>query len=199
MPSTRRGGLSWRYIRRRRGAWLVAIAVALGIGLVLAALRGDGGDGGAPLSSSVPTATIAVPAPELSPDPTRLQRAEVLEVIDGDTIDVRIDGAEERVRYYGVDTPERGDRCYREAKRRNEALAGADVLLLPDPSPEGRDRDRFGRLLRYVFDEQGASIDGRLIAEGLALAWREDGAYRARLVAAEEQTRAVGAGCLWQD
>jgi endonuclease YncB( thermonuclease family) len=98
------------------------------------------------------------------------------------------------VRYYGVDTPERGDDCYGEAKDRNEALAANTVLLL---LPDERNRDRGGRLLRYVFDEQGESIDATLIAEGLARAWPDDGAYRDTLVALEHQVVAASVGCLW--
>ena len=116
-----------------------------------------------------------------------------MRVIDGDTIDVRVDVAEERVRYYGVDTPERGDACFSEATDRNEQLVGDTVLLLPD----ARERDRYGRLLRYVFDTQGRSIDGQLIAEGLAHAWTEDGAYRDQLIEVEALASAGDVGCLW--
>jgi len=68
------------------------------------------------------------------------------------------------------------------------------VLLLPD----ARERDRFDRLLRYVFDTDGASIDAQMIAEGLAHAWTEDGAYRDQLIALEADARASGVGCLWE-
>ncbi|MGB2695525.1 MAG: thermonuclease family protein, partial [Dehalococcoidia bacterium] len=111
----------------------------------------------------------------------------------GDTIDVRVGGREERVRYYGVDTPELGDRCFADATARNEALVGERVLLLSD----ARERDPFDRLLRYVFTTSRESIDARLIAEGLALAWREDGTYRDQLAALESEARQQGAGCLW--
>ncbi len=174
------------------------LTLALGILLgVLAGRDGDGGEGG-PAGTALPSPTLAVALPDIRPAPALLERAEVVGIIDGDTIDVELDGREagvrrERVRYYGVDTPERGDRCYREAKERNEALAAEAVLLLPDV----RDRDRSGRLLRYAFDEQGGSIDARLIAEGLALAWPEDGTYRDELLALEEEARAAEVGCLW--
>jgi micrococcal nuclease len=117
----------------------------------------------------------------------------VIDVIDGDTIDVELNGREERVRYYGIDTPERGDDCFSEARRRNQELVGDAVLLLPD----ARERDRSGRLLRYVFDASGNSIDGQLIAEGLAYAWRDDGSHRDLLIGAEDGARAARAGCLW--
>ena len=182
------------FLRRRSTRWLFAAIATLTIGILLGVIAGTrDDDGGA--TPAAPTPTLAVALPDLAPDAEALQRAEVLDVIDGDTIDVRIGGQEERVRYYGVDTPERGDRCYNEATERNEALAGVSVLLLPD----ARERDGFDRLLRYVFDTAGASIDARLIAEGLAVAWRDDGAYRDELVALEEDARAAEAGCLWSE
>ncbi len=122
-----------------------------------------------------------------------LREVEVEEVIDGDTIDVRLDGIETRIRYFGVDTPERGRACYREATDRNEMLIGDTVLLLPD----ARTEDDFGRLLRYVFLPDGTSIDATLVAEGFGEAWTSDGRYRDQIVALEAEARAAGRGCLW--
>jgi len=162
------------------------------VGIVLGVIAGAGDENGG--DAGAPTPTLAVSLPDLAPEQARLQEAEVLDVIDGDTIEVRLDGRSDRVRYYGLDAPERGERCFGEAKQRNEALVGGEVLLLPD----ARERDRSGRLLRYVFTEDGVSIDARLIAEGLGGAWREDGGYRDELVALEAEARAVGVGCLWE-
>ena len=177
--------------RRRSTRWLVAAILTLTVGIVLGVLAGDGEEAD---SDAVPTPTLAVALPDLQPNQARLQEGEVLRVIDGDTIDVLVGGREERVRYYGVDTPERGERCYDEASERNEALVGEAVLLLPD----ARERDPFDRLLRYIFTEGGVSVEARLIAEGLGTAWREDGAYRDELVALEAETRTADAGCLWE-
>jgi endonuclease YncB( thermonuclease family) len=124
-----------------------------------------------------------------------LQQGRVLDVIDGDTIGVTLpDGTHAEVRYFGVDTPERGTRCFREATDRNEALVGSTVLLLPDK----RDKDAFGRLLRYVFTPDGVSIDATLVAEGFGNAWREDGAYRDVIIRLETEAQAAGRGCLWK-
>ncbi len=122
-----------------------------------------------------------------------LREVEVEEVIDGDTIDVRIDGIETPVRYFGVDTPERGRACYREAKDRNEMLIGDTVLLLAD----ARTQDDFGRLLRYVFLPDGTSIDATLVAEGFGEAWTRDGRYRDELITLEAEAREAERGCLW--
>ena len=190
------------FFSRRSTKWLAAAIITLTVGIILGMIAGGGGDDDADL---VPTPTLAVPLPDLQPPPRAggLQRAEVVQVVDGDTIEVRIDGRVEHVRYFGVDTPERGQRCFDEASERNEALVGNAVLLLSDARqrPDGRPsgRDRFDRLLRYVFDEDGSSIEARLIAEGLGVAWREDGAYRDELVTLEDEVRAADVGCLWQE
>lgn len=126
-------------------------------------------------------------------DPTGMQRAVVTHIVDGDTLDVLVDGREERVRLYGVDTTERGERCFRDATDRLEQLAGTEVLL----SPDARDRDRYGRLLRYVYRPDGLSIDAQLIAEGLGTAWRDDGRLRFALIALEDRARTAQQGCIW--
>lgn len=118
---------------------------------------------------------------------------DVIRVIDGDTLDVRAAQTELRVRLYGVDTPERGNRCFTEATERMRTLAGSQVQLVSD----ARQRDRYDRELRYAFTVGGESIDGMLIREGLAVAWREDGAQRAALIALEDGARASKTGCLW--
>ncbi len=124
-----------------------------------------------------------------------LQVAHIEDVIDGDTISARLpDGRYVAIRYFGIDTPEKGEPCYRDALQRNIELAGKKVLLLPDV----RETDRFGRLLRYIFTPDGVSIDATLVAEGFAHAWREDGAYRDQIIALEDGARAEGRGCLWR-
>ncbi len=210
------------FFQRRSTPWLIGALILLAIAGILSAIsRGDSGPRrvqgptvtaiasasaigatsslAAPTSRAAPTperdATVTVVTLNLSVDPAQLQTARVIDAIDGDTIDVEINGTTERIRYYGVDTPERGEACFSDATGRTEELIGSSVLLLPD----ARNRDPSGRLLRYVFDAQGASIDARLIAEGLALAWRADGTYRDHLVGLEEQARISGIGCLWDD
>ena len=127
--------------------------------------------------------------------PESLPAAVVMEVVDGDTIEVQLEGKRETVRYYGIDTPERQEPCYEEAKKRNEELAGRHVLLVAD----ARDRDSGGRLLRYIFTLDGYSIDAALVAEGFAHAWTYDGSYRDALMALEEEAQRENRGCLWGD
>jgi micrococcal nuclease len=91
--------------------------------------------------------------------------ARVVRVIDGDTIEVAIDGAEEDVRYIGVDTPETVKpgapvQCYGpQASAANHRLVeGRTVRLVFDRER----RDPYGRLLAYVYTR------GRGVAEKAA-------------------------------
>ena len=117
------------------------------------------------------------------------QLVDVLGVTDGDTIDTSIG----RVRFYGVDTPEREERCYTEATEFTELLVGTQVRLEDGPRLE----DSFGRRLAYVYDVSGNSVDVQLLAGGYATAWTRDGQHRDVLVGLEESARANQAGCLW--
>ena len=99
----------------------------------------------------------------------------VLRVIEGDTFAT---SGNQSVRLFGVDTPERGEKCYREATARLRELAGSEVRIELGP----RSKDRYGRLLYYVYTEHGDSIDEILVSEGLAKAWTRDGQHRDLLV-----------------
>lgn len=114
----------------------------------------------------------------------------VVRVIDGDTFDSQ--GG--RVRLFGINTPERGQRCHGVAARGLAQLAGS--LVRVDPGP--RTLDSGGRFLYYVFTEEGNSIDEMLVREGLALAWTRDGQHRDHLIGLERQARRAVTGCLWE-
>lgn len=92
--------------------------------------------------------------------------ATVQRIVDGDTIVVTIQGAQETVRYVGIDTPERGQPGYRAATEANRNLVGGRTVTL---QRDRTDRDAFGRLLRYIFLEDGTLVNGRMIADGWAM------------------------------
>jgi micrococcal nuclease len=126
--------------------------------------------------------------------------ARVLRVVDGDTIIVQLDGRRERVRYIGIDTPESVAQnqpiaCFgREASEANKALvSGKTVRLERDIS----DRDRYGRLLRYVYVD-GAFVNGELVRRGYASAItiQPDVRENDRLRSLEREARESGRG-LW--
>jgi endonuclease YncB( thermonuclease family) len=128
-------------------------------------------------------------------DPEHFPTVVVDRIIDGDTLDVRSGVTTSRVRLFGIDSAEEGERCYERAKARLAALASGEVRLASD----ARQRDGFGRELRYVFTPAGRSLDAALVDEGLATAWREDGALRGLLIGIEEAARAETRGCLWDE
>lgn len=119
-----------------------------------------------------------------------LERSEVIRVIDGDTLSVRVsDGSEEKVRLIGVDAPEskspdEAENCpeggQAEAHLGKALPKGTRVWLSKDTS----ERDRYGRLLRYVWLEEPADeaasspefcskcLNARLVTEGWAQAKR---------------------------
>ncbi len=166
---------------------VIASIVAFAAGLA----RIDGGaPGGSPSSEISRSRPTDVTPAALLPNAVLV---DVVKIVDGDTIDVRASQTELRVRLYGVDTPERGDRCFKEATDRTRTLAASQVQLVPDT----RLQDSFKRELRYVYTASGESIDAALIREGLALAWRQDGSQRVALIALEAQARAARTGCLW--
>lgn len=185
VPKTR---AQWRTISR---GWLkVVLFLALAAALMAVPYAIAVDDAQRPPLESQPTQLTLPSGFSL----TSLQEGKVEKIIDGDTIDVRINGSIARIRYFGVDTPERGDKCFREATDRNTQLVGEKVLLLPD----ARTEDNFGRLLRYVFLADGTSVDATLVAEGFGWAWTRDGRYRDQIVGLEDEAEAADRGCLWK-
>ena len=132
------------------------------------------------------------------------QNARVVRVVDGDTVIVRIAGAEYRLRYIGINAPESVtpgapvERMGHEAAAANLALvAGRDVTLEKDVS----ESDRFGRLLRYVWLHDGDDwllVNRELVRRGFANAvtYPPDVKYQEDLREAEAEARAARVG-LW--
>lgn len=95
--------------------------------------------------------------------------AQVVKVIDGDTIDVRVNSAIIRVRYIGIDTPEPyatgAPECGSGAAtiRNQELVSSQTITLVPGIDP----RDKYERLLAYVYVGD-TFVNKTLIAEGYA-------------------------------
>jgi micrococcal nuclease len=130
-------------------------------------------------------------------------RYTVTSVSDGDTIKVLIDGKTETVRLIGVDTPETKDprkavQCYgAEASAYTKTmLLSKSVSLAQDDSQQNR--DKYGRLLRYVFLEDGTNFNEQLIRAGYAYeyTYRTPYQYQAVFKQAEQAARANSVG-LW--
>jgi endonuclease YncB( thermonuclease family) len=92
----------------------------------------------------------------------------VVDVTDGDTIEVRTKGKRRDVRLIGIDTPEvfGGRECGgHEASASMKRLLdrGDGVMLIRDRSQDNR--DRYGRLLRYV-ERGGTDVGKKQIGRG---------------------------------
>jgi micrococcal nuclease len=134
---------------RRSFVWILLVLLAATYGYVR---RGEDGD------TDRATASAA--------------SAQVIRVVDGDTIQVRLHGAKERVRLIGVDTPEtvKPDtpvQCFGKAAsaEAHRLLDGRSVRLVADVEP----RDRYGRMLAYVYRlPDGLFINAELARRGFA-------------------------------
>lgn len=144
-------------------------------------------------TSTVVHANRIVPPQIVSNPYVRVTRA-----IDGDTIETE---AGEKVRYIGVNSPESVDprrsvQCFgQEASAYNrELVEGKNVRLVKDIS----ETDKYGRLLRYVYLEDGTFVNLTLVQNGYARAstFPPDVKYSKTFVAAEREAREKMRG-LW--
>jgi micrococcal nuclease len=102
-----------------------------------------------------------------------IDEAEVIRVIDGDTVDLRLDGSEERVRLIGIDTPESvsrttPDQCWgAEASQALGHLLPTGTVVRVERDTEAR--DRYGRLLLYVHrSSDDLFVNQWMVQEGFA-------------------------------
>lgn len=155
-----------------------------------------------PPTAALATATVEfVPVPALPegaaciPQDNPRESAFVTGVVDGDTIQVQMNGQSFAVRYIGIDTPETGQANYLPATQENEALVSAKaVTMVKDVS----ETDRYGRLLRYVIVGD-TFVNYELVALGLATSFRypPDTSCADQLDGAQSQAQAQNIG-LWQ-
>lgn len=104
---------------------------------------------------------------------TSARLLDVVKVVDGDTIDVSIDGKTQRIRLIGINTPETVDprmpvECFgRESSNKAKALLNGMKVYLEADATQG-ELDKYNRLLRYVFLEDGSDFNLLMIKEGYA-------------------------------
>lgn len=139
----------------------------------------------------------------------------LLRVVDGDTLVVRLDGRAHKVRLIGIDCFECFDnpKCRRDARRwdmtvqamirlgrRTRTLArkwypkGISLRLEFDRSR----RDRYGRLLAYVYLDDGRMLNEEMLKQGQAMPmfYAPNVRHRERLERVYRQAVAAGRG-LW--
>jgi len=137
---------------------------------------------------------LTPPIPEPDPEAPKPSTAnvKVTNVVDGDTLDVSIGGEVKRIRLIGVDTPETKDprkpvQCFGEqaSSFTTKTLLNKNVTLEADPS-QG-ELDKYERLLRYVFLEDGRNFNELLVREGYAYEYTYDEPYKYQILFKEAQ------------
>lgn len=124
----------------------------------------------------------------------------VKRVIDGDTIE--LDNGK-KVRYIGIDTPETVNprklvQCYGlEASSKNKALVEGKKIRLEKDITE---TDKYKRLLRYVYLEDGTFVNLLLVEEGYATSYSypPDIKYQDDFIRAQDKAKEAGKG-LWAE
>jgi micrococcal nuclease len=97
----------------------------------------------------------------------------VLRWVDGDTVDMDVDWGNrihsvERLRLYGIDTPERGQPGYAEATVFNVAKAPPGTAVRIRTTLDSR--DKYGRLLAVIYlEDDPETLNDHLLAAGLAV------------------------------
>lgn len=144
--------------RRRRSAGFIALIGAMGVLLFFGSMT---------LFVFVLNTVARHSATPYAAEPT------VIDVIDGDTIDVRIGYKRQRVRLLGIDTPETKDprkpvQCFgKEASDRTKQLLPRGTIVRLELDTE--ERDVYNRLLAYVWRaSDGQFINLDLVASGYA-------------------------------
>jgi endonuclease YncB( thermonuclease family) len=147
-------------------------------------------------------AEISTPAPAATQTPPRAQTARpgaepgyVTRVIDGDSVEVQIDGSVYPVRYIGIDAPELPHECYaREATNKNIELVLHQTVML---EKDVRETDYYGRLLRYVYVGD-RFVNAELVRLGYAQVHTvpPDVRYASYFLQLQQEARDAGRG-LW--
>lgn len=113
------------------------------------------------------------------------ETATVLSVVDGDTLKIKYEGREESIRLIGIDAPESkaNEKAKRDAQRSGqdlktiiamgkEATRYVKTLVKPGDKVEieldVQTRDRYGRLLGYVYLSNGKMLNEEIAKAGYA-------------------------------
>jgi endonuclease YncB( thermonuclease family) len=152
------------------------------------------------LNTTSETAKSAVKsASEHSPGMYRIDH-----FVDGDTIAVNMNGKVEIVRFIGIDTPETHKpnspvQCYGTAAAAftKNTIGSQQVRLESDP--DSTNRDRYNRLLRYVYLPDGRLLEAEIIKNGYGFAYTQFPFTKsADFTTYQEEARTAVKG-LWQN
>lgn len=183
---------------RRPTAALLAVALLTAALLALGA-AGAGAEAGRPAVYDVTAAGLQR---FQDADLRQMTRATVTRHVDGDTFDVAITDppagmrTAETIRLLGIDTPELGEPLGAEAQDLTARRAGDGPVYL---ALDFRRRDRFDRLLAFVYLRDGTLLNAELLRNGLAVVYRADDLmyFFAQFEDLERDARQEGIG-LWE-
>ena len=147
------------------------------------------------ISSSSTGAVTPDPAPVEGIESEKPKLYFVTRVIDGDTIE--LEGGE-RVRYIGINAPEKPSGCFAEQSTQfnKELVLNKNIRLQKGPT----DKDNYGRLLRYIYTEGGILVNETLVQTGHAYAfdYNDPHKFSEKFEKLEEEAREEKRG-LWGD
>ena len=157
------------------------------------------------LTQNIPSASPAPEVPVNTDTRSLKTEAKVARVIDGDTIEASISGKIETIRLIGINTPETVDprtivECFgvESSNKAKEILTGKTIFLETDPT-QG-ERDKYQRLLRYVWLDANISFNKKMISDGYAYEYTYNIPYKYQeeYKQAEKEARENKRG-LWAD
>ena len=184
------------------------------VAVIIAFVSGSAFVSNIPKQSPTPSVVIVRTTPTLSPTTILIPNLSttpntktytVIQVVDGDTIKVSMDDIKTTIRLIGLDTPETVDprkpvQCFgKEATNKMLELLRTKTVLMEEDKSQG-DKDKYGRLLRYVFLPDETNVNKTLIQEGYAyeytydLPYKYQDAFKKAQISARESKRG-----LWAD
>ena len=122
------------------------------------------------------------------------EQAYVARVVDGDTV-VLENG--EKVRFVGINTPEKWEYYYGEATQGLRDLVEYKLVIL---KRDVSDRDKYNRILRYVYLEDDTFVNALMVDGGYAKAYHypPDTLHYDQFLNIETQAKAEGIG-IWNE
>ncbi len=135
------------------------------------------------VASAAKTVTVTKAGQTSAPSPSGSSYYAVSSVVDGDTVKISINGTVETLRLIGIDTPETVDprkpvQCFgKEASAKAKELLSGKKVRIEKDSSQG-ERDKYSRLLAYVFLEDGTNFNQYMIEQGYAHEYTYNSAYK---------------------
>lgn len=122
----------------------------------------------------------------------------ISKVVDGDTVDVLCSGSKTRVRLLRIDTPEREQPGYEEARDALARMLGSRPLHLVFEEPGVPSWGNYGRLLAYLITERGENLNLEMVRQGYSPFYRKfgEGRFAKQFSKAEADARRAAKG-MW--